>query len=444
MSSSAIFKRHFSIENIQRVYREVISLSPSIGIDNMSQSNFWKNQEKEINIISRKCLAGNYKFNKYKLKLISKGRGKAPREISIPTIRDKIALRVLCDFLQEIYHDIVTFDLPQNMVVNVKKNINDESYDAYMKFDVANFYPSINHEKLISRLRAKIRDEKILSLIKGAISSATVSRPKSDDQPSMCGVPQGLSISNILASIYLLNIDKYFSKAKNIKYYRYVDDIMILCESSQANYVSCDLISKFQKLNLKIYDPQVNPEKSSMGFLNENEFGYLGYFFHNSKVTARRGSVESLRESLLAIFTGYKHSKLKSLEFLEWRINLRVTGCIFQNKSKGWMYFFSEINDENLLHSLDDFLKKMCIRFSVKLNLKSFVRTFFQIKFRRRETRYVPNFDEYDRDQKIYVLTHYFNKDVKNMADEEINYHFNKRISKQVKDIETDVKDAGY
>lgn len=86
----------------------------------------------------------------------------------------------------------------------------------------------------------------------------------------------------------------------------------------------------------------------------------------------------------------------------------------------------------------------MCIRFSVKLNLKSFVRTFFQIKFRRRETRYVPNFDEYDRDQKIYVLTHYFNKDVKNMADEEINYHFNKRISKQVKDIETDVKDAGY
>ncbi|HGV3488642.1 TPA: reverse transcriptase domain-containing protein, partial [Raoultella planticola] len=202
MSSSAIFKRHFSIENIQRVYREVISLSPSVGIDNMSQSNFWKNQEKEINIIRRKCLAGNYKFNKYKLKLISKGRGKAPREISIPTIRDKIALRVLCDFLQEIYCDIVTFDLPQNMVVNVKKSINDESYDAYMKFDVANFYPSINHEKLISRLRAKIRDEKILSLIKGAISSATVSKPKSDDQPSMCGVPQGLSISNILASIY--------------------------------------------------------------------------------------------------------------------------------------------------------------------------------------------------------------------------------------------------
>ncbi|MEB8015680.1 reverse transcriptase domain-containing protein [Raoultella ornithinolytica] len=444
MSSSEVFKRHFSIENIQRVYAEIISLSPSMGIDNMSQRNFWKVQEEEINIIRRKCLAGNYKFNKYKLKLISKGRGKAPREISIPTIRDKIALRVLCDFLQEIYHGTVAFDLPQNMIVSVKENINAEKFDAYMKFDVANFYPSINHEKLISRLRAKIRDEKILSLIKGAISSATVSKPKRDDLPSICGVPQGLSISNILASIYLLNIDKYFSFLGNIKYYRYVDDIMILCSSSQVNHLACNFILKFQKLNLKVYDPQINPEKSSVGFLNENEFGYLGYYFHNGKVTARKGSVENLRESLLAIFTAYKHSKLKNLDFLEWRINLRVTGCIFKNKSKGWMYFFSEINDENLLHSLDDFLNKLCIRFDVKVNLKSFVRTFFQIKFNRRETHYIPNFDNYDLDQKIHVLTHYFNKSVKGMTDEEIVYHFNKRISKQVKDIETDVKDAGY
>ncbi|EBG8421147.1 RNA-dependent DNA polymerase, partial [Salmonella enterica] len=120
------------------------------------------------------------------------------------------------------------------------------------------------------------------------------------------------------------------------------------------------------------------------------------------------------------------------------------TGCIFQNKSKGWMYFFSEINDETLLHELDDFLKRLCVRFGVTIKLKSFVRAFFQIKYNRRETSYIPNFDEYDITKKTYVLTHYFNKSVKGMTDEEIDYHFNKRISKQVKDIETDVKDAGY
>lgn len=443
-SSTTIFKKHFSIKNLRRIYTEIVSLSPAIGVDNMSHEVFWKFQKEELRTIRRKSLSGEYKFNKYKLKLISKGRGKPPREISIPTIRDKIALRAICDFLQEIYQELVSFDLPQDMVVSVKNTIDEENHDYFMKFDVANFYPSIVHDKLISRLRGKIRNENILSLIASAISSATVSMPRRDDKPSECGVPQGLSISNILAAIYLLNIDKYFNAREDIKYYRYVDDVMILCDSSDAPEISYDLISRFTLLQLNVYDPQKNPEKSSVGYLNESEFGYLGYYFHNGKVTARKGSVENLRESLLAIFTGYKHSKLKSAQFLEWRINLRITGCIFQNKSKGWMYFFSEINDETLLHELDDFLKRLCVRFGVGLNLKSFVRSYFQINYNRRETTYIPNFDKYEMSQKIYILSHYFNKNVKGLTDEEINYHFNKRISKQVKDIETDIKDASY
>lgn len=444
MSSATIFIKHFSTKNLKRIYKDIISLSPAVGVDNMSHEIFWRFHNDEIKIIQRKSLSGEYRFNKYKLKLISKGRGKAPREISIPTIRDKIALRAICDFLQEIYKDVVSFDLPQDMVVSVKEAILDGEYDYFMKFDVANFYPSVVHDQLIKRLRAKVRDKKILSLISSAISSATVSKPKRDDLPSKCGVPQGLSISNILAAIYLLNIDKNYRANKRIKYYRYVDDIMILCDSTDSEKITIDLIPRFKRLGLKIYDPKINPEKSSVGYLDTDDFGYLGYYFHCGVVTARKGSVEKLRESLLAIFTGYKHSKLKSPEFLEWRVNLRVTGCIFQNKSKGWMYFFSEINDETLLHELDDFLKRLCVRFGVSIKLKSFVRAFFQIKYNRRETSYIPNFDEYDMADKIYVLSHYFNKAVKGMTDEEIDYHFNKRIAKQVKDIETDVKDASY
>lgn len=444
MSSYAIFKKHFGIKNLKRIYKDVVSLSPAIGVDNMSHETFWRLQKDEIKTIRRKSLSGEYRFNKYKLKLISKGRGKAPREISIPTIRDKIALRAICDFLQEIYQDVVSFDLPQDMVVSVKDAISEGEYDYFMKFDVANFYPSVVHDKLIKRLRAKIRDERILSLVGSAISSATVSKPRRDDPPSNCGIPQGLSISNILAAIYLLNIDKHYREDENIKYYRYVDDVMILCDSSDSEKITTDLLSRFKRLGLKVYDPKENPEKSSVGYLDSDDFGYLGYYFHSGIVTARKGSVENLRESLLAIFTGYKHSKLKSPEFLEWRVNLRVTGCIFQNKSKGWMYFFSEINDETLLHELDDFLKRLCVRFGVSIKLKSFVRAFFQIKYNRRETSYIPNFDEYDIADKSYVLTHYFNKNVKGMTEEEIDYHFNKRIAKQVKDIETDVKDASY
>lgn len=282
-------------------------------------------------------------------------------------------------------------------------------------------------------------------MIESAIKSPTVSKPKRTDEYSKCGVPQGLSISNILAAIYLLNIDSHFYSLTNIKYFRYVDDVMILCNSHDASGITNDLIYKFKKLGLSVYDPNKNPEKSSVGFIKENEFGYLGYYFSNGNTSARKASVERLRESIIAIFTGYKHSKLKSIEFLEWRVNLRVTGCIFQNKSKGWMYFFSEITDETLLHELDDFLKNMCVRFGISgVSIKSFVRTYYQIKFNRKETTYIPNFDKFDIEQKKYVLNHYLKKNVEEMRDEEIDYHFKKRIARQVKDIETDVKDAGY
>ncbi|MBN3215852.1 reverse transcriptase/maturase family protein [Pectobacterium polaris] len=439
-----VFDSHYDVDYLKDVYLNNVSLSAATGIDNMSHQLLWPILDEQLGIINRKVVSSTYTFSKYKLKLISKGRGKSPREISIPTIRDKIALKALCNFLQLKYQNSINFKLPQSMIRELNLEISSNKFNSFIKFDVASFYPSIDHVKLISRLRKNIRDERVLKLIESAIKSPTVSKASKKDKPSILGVPQGLSISNILAAIYLSNIDKYFSNKSGIKYFRYVDDVLVLCDENDVQEISRDIIKRFRKIKLKVYDPQKEPEKSSVGLLNKDSFGYLGYYFKNKIVSARVGSIERLRESLLAIFTGYKHSKLKSEEFLEWRLNIRITGCIFQNKSKGWMYFFSEIDDKTLLHQLDDFLKGLCERFNVNVNLKSFVRTYFQIKHNRRETKYIPNFDEYTEDQKIFVLNHYFQKKTENMTSLEIDYHFKKRISKQVKDIEIDVKDAGY
>lgn len=444
MKISAIFDSHYDIDYLKGIYLNNVSLSAATGIDNMSHQLLWPILDEQLAIINKKVIASTYNFSKYKLKLISKGRGKPPREISIPTIRDKIALKALCNFLQQKYQDSIDFKLPQTMIRELKSDVSSNKFNSFIKFDVANFYPSIDHFKLISRLRKNIRDERILKLIESAISSPTVSKASRKDVASSRGVPQGLSISNILAAIYLSNIDKYFLNNTEIKYFRYVDDVLVLCDEKDVQKISNDIISKFRKIKLKVYDPKKEPEKSSVGTLGNDSFGYLGYYFNNDIVSARVGSVEKLRESLLAIFTGYKHSKLKSEEFLEWRLNLRITGCIFQNKSKGWMYFFSEMNDETLLHQFDEFLNGLCKRFNVKINLKSFVRTYFQIKHNRRDTTYIPNFDNYTEGQKVHVLNHYFQKKTENLTSLEIDYHFKKRISKQVKEIETDVKDAGY
>lgn len=437
------FEFHFSESNLKRIFSEHIVYSGATGIDNLDQYTFRSQLEDQVKILSRKVLAGTYQFTKYKLKLVSKGRGKVPREISIPTVRDRIALRALCDFLGEHYKTTVNFELPQNVIKQVKGDITSGHYDAYIKLDISNYYPTILHDELNSRLRKKIKNPELLSLISSAVTSPTVSISLSSDKPSDLGVPQGLAISNILSAIYLINIDRYLNKYPGIKCYRYVDDVLIFCDSKSSGGVAKDVIKRFSKIGLEVHDPIKAPHKSSIGDLSDR-FSYLGYSFDSGVVGVRSGSLERLKSSLVSIFTSHKHSKKKNEQFLLWRLNLRITGCIFEKKSKGWLFFFSEIDDESLLHILDHYVVKLTKRFNVKVKPKKFVRAFKELKHNKYETNYIPNFDDYDVSDMRSVLSSYFNFNHSKLTDLEVEFEFHKRIGKQVKDLLTDVQDFGY
>ena len=438
------FEKHFSEDNLKKIFSEHVAYSGATGIDNLNQYAFRRQLDDQVAILSKKMLAGTYQFTKYKLKLVSKGRNKIPREISIPTVRDRIALRAMCDFLTDRYKGSVKFNLPQKVIQRVKVDVFSGDYDGCIKLDVANFYPSIKHKILISRLRRKIRNPEIIDVIFSAVTSPTVSISRNSDEPTKIGVPQGLAVSNILAAIYLGNIDNYLKAYPAIKFYRYVDDVLIFCKFNDAETIAKDVIKRFsRKVGLKIYDPIKVPEKSTIGLLGKG-FIYLGYQFKDSSVTARKGTIEKLKTSLVAIFTSYKYSKRKSEAFLLWRLNLRVTGCVFENKSKGWLFFFSEINDEKLLHSLDHYVKKLCTRFKVTIIPKKFVRAFKELSHKKYVTNYIPNFDNYDIDDMKEVLNDYFLLNLSKMTDEEIIFVFKKKIGAQVKDLLVDVKDFAY
>lgn len=442
MSVRSDFEHHYSEGNLDKLYQEHIILSAATGIDNLDHRKFWGIKESQISAISTKVLSGRFKFTKFKLKLISKGRGKVPREISIPTIRDRVALRALCDFLVDRYKGVVNFELPQNVISHVNKSISSGRFDGFIKLDVSNFYPSIKHDELLSRLRRKIRNDEIVRFIHDAIRTPTVIKSSKLDSYEPKGVPQGLSISNVLSAIYLINIDRIYLKREDIEFYRYVDDILIFCDKSKAKDISKDIISRFKKIGLDIHDPEKVPEKSSIGSVGER-LDYLGYKFHGGLISARDASVENLKESIISIFTAYTHSQFKSKEFLLWRLNLRITGCIFQDKCKGWLFFFSEMNDESLLHRLDIFVSKIAKRFSVDITPKKFVRSFYEIKYNKYDSNYIPNFDSYDIEQMKNVLEVYFKKDTTGMAHGQIEYEFKKRLTKQVKDLLTDVQGFG-
>jgi RNA-directed DNA polymerase len=436
LTKENLFHSFFSIDNLKVVYEKNIAHSTSSGLDYISHELFLNKIESELDIISSKARSDRYKFTKYKLKLISKGRAKVPREISIPTIRDRITLRCLCDYLGEVFKDNIKHTLPQKMIHRVVSEI--PFYDGFIKLDVENFYPSIRHDILKNILEDKLPTSAV-NLIMSSITTPTVSFSSNQDAPMALGVPQGTSISNILAHIYLNCVDEKYMSSTEYRYYRYVDDILVLCNINEAHTLAENIILDFKTLDLKIHDVSPKSEKSCIGSMSDI-FSYLGYSFDNGKISARQSSTKNLKNSLASIFTSYKYSREKRVEYLQWRLHLRISGCIYDKKCKGWLFFFSEMNDLSSLYILDNYIKKLLARYQTKISVPSFGKCLHEIKHNRYQSKTIMNYDNFNIIEMRNFLTNVFNYDLSDASDGKVEFIFHKKLRRETSELLVDIQ----
>jgi retron-type reverse transcriptase len=436
-----IFNRNIKIKNIKKVFEDSIQHKPSIGMDGINIKSFEIIKDIEFNIINKKIVNKTYNFSFYKEKLISKGRMKYPRVLSIPTIRDKIVLKIIYNTLLEIYQNELSNELIHTKIDKITKTILSKKYDSYIKIDIENFYPSINHDILMKAINKKTKKSEFITLLKKAITQETVNKNHSlEKYTNNIGVPQGLSISNILASIYLIEFDKKYSTENEFEYYRYVDDILILCNKNSIYKIFESLKNDMKKLKLTIHELGINEEKTSYGDLKKG-FYFLGYSYKEKFISVRKSSINNLYNSIINIFTQYKHSKEKNINFLYWKLNLKITGCKFEGKKYGWLYFFSQINDTKLLFKIDIFIQEMFKKFKIEYDrkkVKKFIRTHFEILKNRTNTKYIPNFSELTVEEKKEILANIFN--LKDIKVSQVEYRFNKLIYKSIKEMEKDIQ----
>ena len=113
--------KYFNLEYLKKLYYRKIKKSKSKGIDKVSIEIFDRDLIENLNLIIRKVLDKTYTFSPYLEILKLKGRNKAPRVISIPTIRDKVVLLTIKEILHDAFEKEVNRKLPNNYIRDVKK-----------------------------------------------------------------------------------------------------------------------------------------------------------------------------------------------------------------------------------------------------------------------------------------------------------------------------------
>jgi RNA-directed DNA polymerase len=421
------FNDLLNVENINSIYTNKISLKGTRGLDGISPEIFETNKADHFEIVIGKCLNGSYKFTPLLQKLSSKGKGKAPRVISISTVRDKIVLSLLKDYLHNVFSDCVNKKLPNCYIKEIgtliHDNIESDNLCCY-KADLQNFYGTIDRSILMGKLRNRIDDENVLRLIKRAISTPTVPYGyKRKDKAKLCdkkGVPQGLSISNILANIYLKEFDADM-ETLCLNYFRYVDDILVFNFGEDKSCVKPKMKILVDNLRLTINfsktDCVANTHLESCLELKLSEcaewvnpgfkFEYLGYSFDGTKITVRDSTVERFINSIVTYFTKFKNRPDKSPEnqdkdmivFID-ELNEKITGAISDHKQYGWIFYFMEINNLDLLFYVDNVISglfRMLIEFNFckPVNLKKLSRAHYEVK-KCDTSKYIHNYNAYD------------------------------------------------
>lgn len=374
-----------SPSSLERAWRSVRAGSKptSHGLDSIQIQefkDFWPDQKPKL---QTQLKSGTFKFGRYLGVAIEKVKNadiydlNSWRPISVPNVIDRIVQRAILDKIWTRIRDEVCNDSSFGGIRpykvrgrksflqddDVKKSVEgaakrifdlkNSGYEWVFETDIKNFFPSINKDKLLSKVFGLLRDDSINDLIVSTIDTSVVINnekfePLTELWKPLIGVPQGGVLSPTFANLYLSDFDRTI-KSKGFQMVRYVDDLIILCKSKTealAAYKVC--LESLADLDLSIHalDKEENGKIKTTVKAPGESFNFLGLTFSKYSILPKESKFKEFEEKIQKITWFRRDSYLPEIVK---RINL----CI-----KGWTnaYSFCNLHPNMLEQRIDNFV----------------------------------------------------------------------------------------
>lgn len=283
---------------MKKAWKAVYRNKGAPGIDGVTTDTYKKRVDDLLpSLMAKLKKRGTYKSAPLKRVFIPKGKTGKLRPLGIPQIDDRIAQTVIREliepiFEQQFHENSYGFRPGRNCHQAVEQVLQykRDGYRFVVDVDIKGFFDNIEHDLIMTFLRAEIADGNILDIIETFLRSGVVEDGKL--VPTSRGAPQGGAISPLFGNIVLNYLDWELDSA-GYKFVRYADDFVIMCKTqSEAESALNFALGVLKQLKL-----ENSPEKTKISTPTQS-FQFLGFEIKRTTVTIREKSREKLEDTL--------------------------------------------------------------------------------------------------------------------------------------------------
>ena len=336
-------------KNMWLALKQVERNSGAAGVDNMTVEQLRSYLRGHWLRIKEELLAGSYQPQPVLKVEIPKPGGKGMRMLGIPTVVDRLLQQALHQVISPIFEPHFSESSygfrPQRSahqaVLKARQYVR-EGRRWVVDLDLEKFFDRVNHDILMSRLARRIKDKRVLRLIRRYLQAGMMSNGLTTARRE--GTPQGGPLSPLLSNVLLDELDKELER-RGHKFCRYADDCNVYVRSRSAGARVLRSLTTFLERRLRL---KVNAEKSAVARPWERKF--LGYSFtwqHESRLKVAPSSVQRLKEKLREIFCRGRGRNLNRL------IEEELTPLL-----RGWMNYFRLAEVKGIFEELDSWIRR--------------------------------------------------------------------------------------